>query len=713
MKYLSTLFFTWIFCLCTITGSAAPSSELTTANHDSIRGIELLDECEKLKEISALDEAYYKYLVAEVIFDSLNLLDEKYYCLSELGDIAFSQNKFQKSDLHLKTCLLLLDEYGDRIQNRFRSKSKLSVLMTLSKIAQRESISQRLFYLNTGIALANDAEDKEMAIFFYQQLMYYYTESNQFEKALETIATAHQLSIDIDDSAKIAIMLVDRADNQTRLKRYEAADKSLKKAEAIFKQYQHPGSYCLSCWVTAGYGYNYLYWQKYDLAEKYLQATIDTFEVLGYTQEVKRLNARLSILYHRIGKYKESQKLRDKIFKNKKKGDPLQYTRAMEEIAQYYDAVGMHDSSLIIRKKMYSIKDSILAIDLASQIATIEELNVMELEKRRAAKNQLANEKEHKQNKNRNIMLSTAGAISLILLLTVMYSYRKKYKFNKSLQKKNTQYHEQQVAIEDQLRQSQVHQTEIQQLHSEITLDISFAESIQKTIIPSDEELGKNFNDSFVLYMPRDVVSGDFYFLIESAESTYVGVSDCTGHGVPGAMVSMIGSNNLRTCVAKGQTQPLNVILDNLSSRMEKSLSNSDDQRKDGMDMALLKFNKDKTKVDYSGANMPFHLIRNGEMTVIKGDKQPIGYFQNKTPFNNHELSLLPGDIIYLFSDGYPDQFGGPKDKKFKSKPLKELLINIASLPMSEQRKILTKTLNDWKGNQDQIDDITMMGIKI
>ena len=237
------------------------------------------------------------------------------------------------------------------------------------------------------------------------------------------------------------------------------------------------------------------------------------------------------------------------------------------------------------------------------------------------------------------------------------------------------------------------------------------------------------FPQSFILFKPKDIVSGDFYWMEKLKDKSLFAAADCTGHGVPGAFVSMIGANGLNRSVKEyGITEPAK-ILDRLSALVEETFS----KRKDGMDIALCAIDTRNNILEYAGANNPLYLIRekaqpliwNGNpidpavekdgfaLYEIKADKQPIGSFEGRKNFNNHILKISPEDIIYVFTDGYADQFGGPHGKKFKYSKLKELLLSLYKKPMDEQEEILNKTIEEWKGEEEQIDDICIISVKI
>jgi len=269
---------------------------------------------------------------------------------------------------------------------------------------------------------------------------------------------------------------------------------------------------------------------------------------------------------------------------------------------------------------------------------------------------------------------------------------------------------------------------EIETKNTHITDSIRYAEHIQEAILPPIEEIKKTLPESFILFKPKDIVSGDFYFYAHVRNTIVIAACDCTGHGVPGAFMSMIGSRLLDDIVYDKNVTDAAEILNRLRKGIIHALgeAGATGRQQDGMDMALCAFRHDKkngnTKLQYAGAYNPLYIIRNNKSTqssddieIIKADRQPVGYYyegKEEQPFTNHDIELQKGDTIYIFSDGYQDQFGGPKGKKFSRSQFRELLCSVQDKNMSEQHDILNKAIEKWKGNEEQVDDILVIGMR-
>jgi len=277
------------------------------------------------------------------------------------------------------------------------------------------------------------------------------------------------------------------------------------------------------------------------------------------------------------------------------------------------------------------------------------------------------------------------------------------------------------VAIDTDITELKRVETEIKQQHAiiseknkHITDSINYAKRIQDAILPADHTVKTMLPDAFVLYKPKDIVSGDFYWMTEKAGKLFFAVVDCTGHGVPGAFVSIIGYNGLYRSVNEfGLTKP-SEILDKLNELVEETFGrNNETQINDGMDIALCSYDPKTRMLEFAGANNPLYIISKGDFSEIKGDKQPIGAFDHRKKFSNHAVTLKKEDVIYIFSDGYADQFGGAAKKKFKYNQFKSMLTGLNGMPMPEQKENLNNTIVNWMGDIEQLDDICVIGVRI
>ncbi len=248
--------------------------------------------------------------------------------------------------------------------------------------------------------------------------------------------------------------------------------------------------------------------------------------------------------------------------------------------------------------------------------------------------------------------------------------------------------------------------------NNQIFDSINYAQKIQQSMLPTESALSAYVNDVFVIYRPKDIVSGDFYWCHEKDENIYLAVADCTGHGVPGSMISMMGINGLNSSLNDFGLNRPDEILNKLREKIVKAFR-KEDNRKDGMDISLCRIDKSKNMLQFSGAHNNLYIIRNGELLELKADRQAIGYQDNMKDFCLHEMELLKGDKLYLFTDGYIDQFGGEKGRKLMKKAFKTLLVQYSKLSMSEMKYHLDRYFDEWKGSENQLDDVCVMGVEV
>ncbi len=384
-------------------------------------------------------------------------------------------------------------------------------------------------------------------------------------------------------------------------------------------------------------------------------------------------------------------------------------------LAAVYEKMGEGMKALEAYKKDIALRDTLVnkekndaVLKMEMQYSFDNEQAILKAEQEK--KDAVAEKDRQRQAVIRNAFI---GGFALVLALGLLTfrGYRQKQRTNLVLEEKNNI---------------------IESKNKDITDSIVYAKRIQEAVFPDKEIKYRLFPDAFVLFQPRDVVSGDFYWFGEHEGKRIIAAVDCTGHGVPGAFMSLIGNTYLNEIVyEKGITQPAQ-ILGELRERVIQSLKQSSaaDATKDGMDIALLVFDDKEGVVEFAGANNPLWVVRtndkqsfdklrtgqatNYELTEYPADKRPIGYYLGKgLPFTNHRVEVSKGDALYIFTDGYADQFGGPRGKKMKYKGMEQVLLSNQHYPMKEQETIFLSYFNEWKGPLEQLDDVLVIGIRV
>ncbi|MBN2215489.1 MAG: SpoIIE family protein phosphatase [Bacteroidales bacterium] len=422
--------------------------------------------------------------------------------------------------------------------------------------------------------------------------------------------------------------------------------------------------------------------RNYNLALSFYKKSNDLASEINYQEVMARNYKALSEIYSTTNNYKSA-------FEYQKLFAASRHTIRDEkiQIPERLKREQLAEDKLIIASLQRQIQRQKLLAELEAK-QRLKEIEIKNLEL------------ENQQAKIKRMNTLIASAVILIIvvagfLFMVYRQFLQKKKANIELTEKNR-------LISFQKKQ--------------ITDSIRYASKIQKAVLPPKEIITEIVPQHFILNKPRDIVSGDYYWTTQRGEESIIAVADCTGHGVPGAFMSMLGIAFLNEIVNRSLKASSHEILDQLRAHVMKSLhqTGKEDESKDGMDIALCIIDMKKKELQFSGAHNPLFLIRNEELTEIKADKMPIGIsLRYNQPFTCKKLRLLTDDMLYIFSDGYYDQFGGPNKKKFSMRRFKEILLEIHLKSMEEQQYLLEQYFLDWKGKYDQLDDILVMGIKV
>jgi serine phosphatase RsbU (regulator of sigma subunit) len=449
------------------------------------------------------------------------------------------------------------------------------------------------------------------------------------------------------------------------------------------------------------------------LASKELTKVTSDFKQFPY------INNGLATIYYKEKKYALAESLLLESIDYSTKQNSLDRTSVTASLlANLYETTGNWQKAFNYLKLHYTLKDSIYSEDTYKELGKAEQRIQFEMQtykdsvafeqERFEARNEALRQQELIQKQYYIIYLSILG-LGLVVVVALLL-----YKGNIAKKKANTI-----ISLQKQ---------EVEAKNKEITDSINYAKRIQDAILPTLEQLKNVLPNSFVVFMPKDVVSGDFYWLENYEDTIYVAAADCTGHGVPGAMVSVICSNALsKALLEEGITRP-DALLNRTRELVIQRFAKSGAHVMDGMDISLVALQSTKCipendtnsvppthTIMWSGANNPLWIARKGALEIeeIKADKQPIANFGELKPFTLHELNVQNGDTLYLFSDGFADQFGGANHKKFMYKNLKKLVIEIQHLSMEEQKEFLVNHFIQWRGTLEQLDDVCIVGVRV
>ena len=394
-------------------------------------------------------------------------------------------------------------------------------------------------------------------------------------------------------------------------------------------------------------------------------------------------------------------------------GSKEMIVKALEGLANLNGELGNFHEAFEQRTQYVKVLSSLLDSTSAKNLNELQtKFNVAkkDLENQKLTQENQAKAERLKQDKIINGIFLALIALGVFTIGYMFVQFRQKKKANAELENRNHAIRRQKHELENQKGILEVQ-------HREITDSINYAKQIQQAILPSLSQIKFGFPRFFLLYEPKAVVSGDFYYFAEVEKGFILAAVDCTGHGVPGAFMSMIGHNLLAQVIKEASYYHPDEILNNLHQGVRAALQQDkvDSQNRDGMDMALLYLSRDRKILEFAGANRPVYWMRNNQLTEIKGDKFPIGGLQDEHErvFNRHTLEVSPGDRAYIFSDGFADQFGGPKGKKYMVKNFQNEIIASSNADMEQQGIYLHKTFLTWKGDLEQVDDILVIGVEV
>jgi serine phosphatase RsbU (regulator of sigma subunit) len=585
------------------------------------------------------------------------------------------QNNFQKSFKHYTLAIDLYKELGDEemigvVYNNigllYHGENNYGEELTYHhkalEIFVRINLPSRkaMSYVNIGRVYINKQDFKAGADYFVKAYKIYdeLEDDKRVVTCLNNIAAVYLY----DEEPELSIYYFDK--NLELLETLNNVDRS--KAMVLYNS----ASVLISL-------------KKYDEAEKRLTTALELCKEIESKES-------LAICYHNFGslyldkkeyKLAEENYLKSLSFAIRLNLKQLEIDN-YQNLAKVYEQTNSFKKAYTNYKKYFSIKDSIFN----RQIESINEVEKKYIEEKSARELEVLNIAKQREEYQSNIVKVIGGAVILLLFMVIFFvviKYRDNKKSNLLLAEKN----------------------------KEITDSILYAKRIQSAILPPGKVVKEYLQESFILYKPKDIVAGDFYWLEHVDGKVLFAAADCTGHGVPGAMVSVVCNNALNRSVREhGLTDP-GKILNKTREIVIQEFEKSDEDVKDGMDIALCSL--EGNKLQYAGAHNPLWIIRNGEIIETKANKQPIGKFDNPEPYTTHSFELEKGDSVYIFSDGYVDQFGGEKGKKYKSANFKKLLLSIQNKDMIDQKRILDGSFETWRGDLEQIDDVCIIGVKI
>jgi len=631
-----------------------------------------------------LTGALMYYDTAMIIYNRVGDLQGVAACLNNLANVYNKQGESEKALKYHNESFALTKKTG-RKEGMARSLGNIgNIYLGQGKLLQaieNYDESLRLYELN---------QDKGNAVYSLYSLGVVYMTLGDFDKAMDVCNKALAVSEKVGNLhlahsiLRLIGTLHGKRGNSTEEEEYLM--KSLHLSESIGDQFGVARSLSM---MGGFYAKNGHFETALDYSKR---AMILSSEIGEYQIQTETLN-NIGTVYYKLG---DNQRAIENCLKALERaegqGSVSDIEAATKTLSDAYDAIGLPDDALEMFRLHIQMRDSTANLNNQRSILRQEyeqEALVDSLE--HAKKEALSLAEIKRKNQQRNAFI--AGFILMIGLAGVSFrSYQVKKRDNGIIT---------------------AQKEEVEHKNEEIMASINYAKKLQTAVLPPARVVRDFFADSFLLYLPRDIVSGDFYWMESHGSVSYFAVADCTGHGVPGAMLSVIGMNGLNRALNEQKLTEPKDILTSLSEHVQRHFEQSESTVRDGMDICLCALDNKTKKLTFSGANNPVWIARAGEMHILKPDRRAIGHHSTDTQFTQQQFQLQDGDTIYLSSDGYQDQLGGSKGHKLMTKVFREKLLVLSAKPLDKQRQTLLADLETWRGNHHQTDDICVMGVRV
>ncbi|MBK6525851.1 MAG: tetratricopeptide repeat protein [Crocinitomicaceae bacterium] len=555
-----------------------------------------------------------------------------------------------------------------------------------------------LQYYHESLKLLEELHDTLNMGILYNNLGVIYQHQRSFNKALEY----HFKSLELKSQTRDSLGMAHTNNNIGVI--YTLQDSMalsltyFQRSLADFLKYNDPTGFARS-YYNLGNSYRHL--DSLDKSKAYYLKSLESYEALRHNEGISLTCSGLGLLELKMGNILEAKKYGEYGLNVAfKLGNPENIASNASLLYQVSKREGDWKTALEMRNLEIQMRDSVLNTKSIQQSADTEakyqyekQQAIKDIEHRAEIEKQQSISESDKKRQNTVIIAVSAGFVVVVIFAFFLNNRIRVTRKQKKI-------------IEEQKH-------EVEEKNKEILDSIRYAKRIQNAILPSMEAMQNELKKGFVLYKPKDVVAGDFYWLEKIDSRVYFAAADCTGHGVPGAMVSVVCSNALSKALLEENANSTGDLFDKTRDIVIGRLAKSGEEMKDGMDISLCAIDFEKMELQWSGANNPLWIVRENELIEYKADKQPVGVHSAMKNFTTHQIQLLKGDKIYLMTDGFQDQFGGAQGKKFKAAQLKEILLQCKNEDMNRQKVKLENAFENWKKGIEQIDDVCMIGVEI
>lgn len=697
----TTALFTFIFLLL---GKSLSAQQVPARFSAQVRGLQPFRQVEVL---DSLAREYYKsepvlcvdLLKAAIYISNTNQLDTVE--IQERMNLNRQYRYHGKNDsamFQIDTALLVAHN-GKYVEWEEEILSARGVLFMRMGLYEEATAS---FVEGMDLARANNDAEQLAILNRNWGSLYFYT--TDFEAAIERTQEALRIFTELKDTVSIAACVDNIGLYFSNMSKWDSAYTYQLKALKIFEA-QSDSGHLMVCYNNLGS--TLLQMKSYGLAKSYLLKSLGMAERRGLDYECMTTLTTMAELYQATGEIKAGQTAALRAYELALKQENSFYAlQSTEMLAMSYYREKNFERSAYYFLITDSLRQEVFDTETTKASEEAQKKYKAQEQKQKIALLESENVARTAQNERDVIIKWATAGIGILLLIfsvVVFRNYNRKKRDNDLLQLKNAAIEEQKAIIEVK--------------NQEITDSINYATRIQNAVLPAADKLNALFPNNFIYFRPRDIISGDFYWAAEGRNGVrYVAVADCTGHGVPGAMMSMLGAAILNRVIVKKNVTTPGKILDTLHEELLSTLNAKGENRQvnDGMDIALMMFDVQQRKLIIASADRPVYFVRNGSLETIAADKISIGSSLPKSnPYSEHTIELDTDISLFLFSDGIVDQFGGPDRKKFMSKRLKDLVTTTQALPISERAQEFATVFDQWKDGMEQTDDMTLINIEI
>lgn len=605
----------------------------------------------------AIDYYLKSFLYRQQIKDTIGMGNT----LSNIGVMYRKLSEFEKA----------LEYYQKALNIKEKLNNPSEVLHTLNNIGSlfyfQQNHPKAKEYYTKSLEKAKQISDSVLMGAAYNNLGLVYTDEGNYPEAISYLDKALKVREILEDENGQAVSFNNLGRVFEKQNSFEKALRFYKKASILYVKTNDYPNYA-NCTFNIGS----LFLNKGDFKEavKYLEKSLEISKELDSKLQLRDIYNRLGIVYHKLGKHNDSYL---SIMKYIELNEAIFESTSMEKISEMevkYQTKKKNEENELLKKE--------------NELKDLQRLQ--------------------NEQKQRFTQFAFIGGLIIVLSIALIFyvRYNTKKKSSEKLEKYNKEILHQKLIVEDK--------------NKEITDSINYAQKIQAAILPSEDIFKSFLPHSFILFKPKDIVSGDFYWISKKDKYVFFAAVDCTGHGVPGGFMSVLGSSLLEEAINEKNIKEPKEVLNQMRTKIIHALrqTGASGENKDGMDLALCRLDTAKMNLTYSGANNNLYLVREGVLTEYKASSQPVGInIGINSEYLQYEIDLKEEDMIYIFTDGYADQFGGEKGKKFKYKQFENLLINISTHSLKKQKEIINDVFEKWKGNLEQIDDVCVIGVRV